>query len=84
MPESRASWSTWHEALAIVLMPSNLKKTIRIALIVGAILFAINQLDVVLKGRATPFVWFKIGLTFVVPFGVSNIGILVATKRQSS
>ncbi len=82
MPEDRASWSTWREALSICLLPSNLKKTIRIALIVGTILFAINQLDVVLKGKATPFVWFKIGLTFVVPFCVSNLGILVATKRD--
>ncbi len=84
MLESRASWSTWREALAIVVVPSNLKSTIRIALIVGTILFAINQLDVVLNGNASAFVWFKIGLTYVVPFCVSNFGILVATKRQSS
>jgi hypothetical protein len=84
MPESPATWSTWREALSIVFFPSNLKKTIRIALIVGIILFTINQLDVVLKGKATPFVWFKIGLTFVVPFCVSNLGILVATKRETN
>ena len=82
MPEALPSWSTWREALRIVILPSNLKNTIRIALLVGAILFAINQLDVVLKGKATAFVWFKVGLTFVVPFCVSNLGILVATKRQ--
>lgn len=84
MPGAQPSWSTWREALSIVSTPSNLKKTIRIALIVGAILFAINQLDVVLKGEATGFVWFKIGLTFVVPFCVSNLGVLVATKHQPS
>jgi len=36
----------------------------------------------VIRGDATPFVWFKIGLTYVVPFCVSNYGILVATKLR--
>jgi len=49
--------------------------------VVGTILFGINQLDVVLRGRATAFVWFKVALTYLVPFCVSNLGMLVATKR---
>lgn len=53
----------------------------RIAAIVGTILFTINQLDVVLSGRATVGVWLKVGLTYLVPFCVSNWGILVATRR---
>ena len=56
-------------------------KTVRIALVVGTVLFAINQLDVVLLGRATPLVWFKIALTYLVPFCVSNLGILIASRR---
>jgi len=59
-----------------------LRKTTFTALIVGTILFAINQLDVVISGRAGPFVWFKVGLTYLVPFCVSNYGVLVATKRS--
>ena len=51
-------------------------------LVVGTILFAINQLDVVLAGAATPSVWIKAALTFAVPFCVSNYGILVATHRR--
>ena len=54
---------------------------VAVALVVGTILFAINQLDVVLSGRATPFVWFKVALSYMVPFCVSNYGILVATWR---
>jgi hypothetical protein len=54
---------------------------VRIAAIVGTILFTINQLDVVLSGRATVGVWLKVGLTYLVPFCVSNWGILVATRR---
>lgn len=59
----------------------HLNKTVRIALVVGTVLFAINQLDVVLRGRATPLVWFKIALTYLVPFCVSNVGILIASRR---
>lgn len=84
MPEGPPSWSTWREALAVCACRECLKRTIRIALIVGTILFAINQLDVVLKGTATPFVWFKVGLTFAVPFCVSNLGILAATKQRAA
>jgi len=82
IPESGATWSTWPEARAIV--RQNLRRTITIALVVGSILFVINQLDVVLSGKATIVVWLKIGLTFCVPFCVSNYGCLVATKRRAT
>jgi hypothetical protein len=78
---SRPTWATWREALHVCAYPPHLRKTLGIAGIVGTILFAINQLDVVLAGRATAGVWIKIGLTYLVPFCVSNWGILVATRR---
>lgn len=77
------TWSTWREIPRVCLHRPFLMRTIRIALIVGTILFIINQLDVVLSGRATPFVWFKAGLTYFVPFCVSNYGLIVAARRKS-
>ncbi|MGH2689968.1 MAG: nitrate/nitrite transporter NrtS [Gammaproteobacteria bacterium] len=74
-------WATWREALVVCAYRPHLRKTVRIAAIVGTILFTINQLDVVLSGRATVGVWLKVGLTYLVPFCVSNWGILVATRR---
>lgn len=68
--------------LAVCLHRPYLKRTVTIALIVGTILFTINQLDVVLSGKATARVWFKSGLTYFVPFCVSNYGLLVAAKRK--
>ena len=62
----------------------HLRKTIGIAVLVGTILFAINQLDVVLRGAATPVVWLKVGLTYLVPFCVSNVGVLIASRRTPS
>jgi hypothetical protein len=76
------TWSTWREAIHVVAFRPHLVRTIRIALVVGTILFAINQLDVVLRGHATTVLWFKIGLTYLVPFCVSNLGILVATSER--
>lgn len=44
----------------------------------------LNQLNVVVVGHATAFVCFKSGLTYCVPFMISNIGVLVASHRQAS
>jgi hypothetical protein len=44
------------------------------------VLFAINQLDVVLRGDGTAVVWVKSAVTFLVPFCVSSAGVLVATR----
>jgi hypothetical protein len=58
----------------------HLRKTTTIAVVVGAVLFAINQLDVGLRGDATAVVWVKSAVTFLVPFCVSNAGVRVATR----
>jgi len=77
------TWSTWSEAPAVVVHPPHLRRTVTLALIVGTLLFTINQLDVVLRGDATAVVWLKVGLTYLVPFCVSNAGILIASRRPS-
>ena len=58
-----------------------LVRTVLTALVVGTIVFAINQLDVVLAGRADAVVWLKVGLTYLVPFANANLGLLVGTRR---
>jgi hypothetical protein len=65
----------------VVVWPTHLKKTALTAVVVGTILFAINQLNVVIDGPATTLVWTKTGVTYLVPFAVSNIGILIAVHR---
>jgi len=79
MTSPRPTWGTVTGALGVVLERRNLVRTCVIALIVGTVLFAINQLDVVLSGEATPAVWVKSVVTYVVPFVVSNVGVLTAT-----
>lgn len=82
-PEATPTWTTWPEACRVVVHRAHLRGTTRIALVVGTVLFAINHLDVVLAGDATAATWLKSGITYVVPFVVSNLGILTATRRRS-
>jgi hypothetical protein len=78
----RPVWSKWHEALRVIAYPAYLKRTVRIALIFGSVLFAINHLDEVILGHANASVWVKGALTYLVPFSVSNLGVLVASRRR--
>ena len=82
-PDSIPTWGTWREACRVVLYRAHLRASARIAVVVGTVLFAINQLDVVLAGNASTATWVKSGVTYVVPFVVSNLGILTATRRRS-
>ncbi len=80
--DDRPVWSSWREAPAVVLHPAHLRKTIGVALFVGTILFTINQLDVVVAGGASPRLLVKVGLTYLVPFCVSNYGLLVGRRAR--
>jgi hypothetical protein len=66
----------WRAAFAYCRRREHVRRTVRIALVVGVVLTAINQLDVILGGDATAGTWIKCGMNFVVPFVVSNLGLL--------
>lgn len=70
------------KALQICLRREHLRQTIKIALVVGTILFLINQADVVLGGDATAITWLKVGLSYCVPFIVSNLGLLAGKRAE--
>ncbi len=76
-----STWRRWREAPRVCLSARSLRSTLSVALVVGTVLFAINQLDVVVGGRATRLVWLKVALTYVVPFLVANYGLLVGSRR---
>jgi len=56
------------------------RRAIRVALIVGTILMAINQGDVILSSHLTLLVAAKMGLTYLVPFSVSTYSALAANR----
>jgi hypothetical protein len=73
---------SFREAVRICFRREHLRRTVRIALIVGTLLTLINQLDVILKGDATSLTWVKAGLNYCVPFIVSNLGLLAGKRAE--
>ena len=70
-----SGWNTPREALQLWFARTTLRKTLKIALVVGIILSLINI------GLKLP-IPVRIVLNFVVPFCVSSIGVLSATRRR--
>jgi hypothetical protein len=77
-------WSEWRDMTAVVTYHRHLKRTVTIALTVGTVFFAMNQLTVVLTGHPTALTWLKVALTYLTPFCMSNFGILTATREPAS
>lgn len=71
------------EAWRVITYRRHLRTSLMTSVIVGSILFVINQLDIVLSGDAGVSVAIKIALTYCVPFCVTNVGILAATRQRS-
>lgn len=71
-------------ACAICGRRANLGRTIPLSFVVGILLTLINQLDVFLQGEETTLTWVKVGLNFVVPFCVSNLGVLAGTRAADA
>ena len=70
------------EALRICMRREHLRRTARIALVVGVILTLINQADVIIGGDASTVTWVKTAGNFLVPFIVSNLGLLAGKRAE--
>ena len=51
-------------------------RSLRASLVVGTVLTVLNQGDVLLRGNFPPALWWKVPLTYVVPFLVATYGAL--------
>jgi hypothetical protein len=60
--------------------PAVLKRTLTIAAIVGTVLSLINEGGAILHANVTGAAAWKIALNFVVPFIVSNLGVLAGDR----
>jgi hypothetical protein len=72
----RGALAAAREMCTFCLQRRNLRRTVRIALVVGVVLTLINQGGVITAGHATAATWVRCALNFVVPFLVSNAGLL--------
>ena len=57
------------------------RRTTRIAAVVGVVLTGINEGDSLVHGNVSTATGVKMALNFVVPFVVSNLGVLAGTRR---
>jgi len=68
-------------ALRTALAPAVAWRSLLVAAVVGTVLNAINQGDVVLAGKQPQ--WMKIALTYVVPFFVATYGAYCAASVRA-
>jgi hypothetical protein len=61
-----------------------LRRSAKIALVVGTVLFAINQFDVVVGGGIDALIVAKIALTYCVPFAVATYAALASARSLSA
>ncbi len=76
MPDTAAG-----PALRAALSPAMARRSLVLAVVVGTVLNAINQGDVLLAGGTVN--WLKVGLTYVVPFCVSTYGAFCACRMST-
>ena len=78
------TWSGLRDIRSVLWRRQHLRRTAIIAVTVGTVFFAMNQLNILLAGHGSPMVWFKVALTYATPFVVSSIAVLSATHRPAS
>ena len=71
-------------ALEVCRAAPTLRRTLRIAAVVGLLLTAINEGDSLVRGTVSAAIAIKIVFNFLVPFVVSNLGVLAGTRRAGS
>lgn len=67
-----SSWS------AIAFAPTTVRRSMRVAMVVGSILVAINYGDRIIAGTLGPLEFAKIGLTYCVPYCVATYAAVSA------
>lgn len=81
-PARATRLSSFRSAVTYCLHTEHLRRTIPIALVVGVVLTAINQSGIILAGDATALTWVRCALNLLVPFIVSNLGLLSGEARH--
>ncbi len=70
--------------LTLALAPGVVRRAIFYAIVVGAILIAINHGDALLAGELGGARLFKMGLTLLVPYAVSSLSSVSATRASGA
>lgn len=77
------TWSRPSQAVGLFLRGRTARTATPVAVVVGIVLSAVNQGDVVVAGEAAAGTWVRIGVNFVVPFCVASVGFLAARRAPA-
>ncbi len=83
-PSPSPSTGQVRATIAYCARPAHLRRTTRIAVVVGLVLTAVNQGAVIAAGDATTVTWLRCAVNFLVPFVVSNLGLLSGRPRLAA
>ena len=70
------------EFLRLASQPSVVKRAVKIAIIVGCVLIAINHGDAIVNGTVSTGRLFKMALTVLVPYVVSTVSSVGAMRER--
>lgn len=73
--------SVW---IHLAMSPSVVRRGLAYAIVVGAILIAINHGDALLRGEMTAELGWRMGLTVLVPYIVSTLSSVGAMRKAAS
>jgi hypothetical protein len=76
-------WTRPVEGVRLILRGRTASTAGPIAVIVGTVLSAVNQGEVIVSGHATTSTWLRIIVNYLVPFIVASVAYLSACRSRS-
>lgn len=76
--------ATIGEWLRLARRPTVVRRGLKYAAVVGAVLIAINHGDALLRGEVDRLRWARMGLTVLVPYCVSTLSSVGALRERES
>lgn len=78
---ARPAWTRPVEAMLLVLRGRTARVAAPVAAVVGTVISAVNQGDVIVTGEANTVTLARIAVNYVVPYIVASVAYLSACRR---
>ena len=75
-------WSSWGQAIVLILRGVTFHTAVRVALVVGTVLSIVNQGEVFLHGAQTPATYVRVVFNYLIPYTVASIGYLAPLRER--
>jgi len=80
--EHPAAWSSWPQAVRLMVTGATLRTSLPVALLVGTLLCAVNQGTAVAAGDIDATTLARLAANYAIPYVVSSIGFLDAHRLR--